>query len=318
MTTRLLASVATEARPGGRNEDFVLTGSDVTVLLDGAGLPDSLDTGCAHGVPWFVRTLGSALHHRATDRRTALRECLTEAIRDTARAHGPGCDLSSPFTPSATVVVARTDGGRPSGERPDGEGSDGEGSGDERSDGERLNGERSGDERFEWLVLADSTLALRLPGGVRTVSDHRVSDVTTPQRAALAAEVAHLAPAARAAVFARAQRRTMNTAQGYWVAAADPGAAGHALVGSVPLTEVRAAALLSDGAARSVDDFGVRSWPDLLRELEAHGPHHLIARTRELERSDPDCLRWPRGKCHDDATAVLLLPPADGAPGGTV
>ncbi|MFE7561596.1 protein phosphatase 2C domain-containing protein [Kitasatospora sp. NPDC057500] len=284
MLTALRASVASQARPGARNEDFVLAAADVVVLLDGAGLPAVLDSGCVHGVPWFVRTLGTALHRLAADRHTGLRECLAAAIRLTARAHADSCDLGSTLTPSATVAVAR-----------------------------------AGAERLEWLVLADCTLVLRLDAGdvrtgnaptgsIRTVSDHRVSHVTTAQRAALAAEVDRLGPAERAAAFARAQRRVMNTAGGYWVAAADPAAAEEAYTGSVPLDRLRAAALLTDGAARPVDDFGVHSWPELLDRLEAHGPRHLIARTRELERSDPDCRRWPRSKCHDDATAVLLLP----------
>ncbi|MFF2952504.1 protein phosphatase 2C domain-containing protein [Kitasatospora sp. NPDC057965] len=279
MLTALDARVATQARPGARNEDFVLAAADVVVVLDGAGLPAALDSGCAHGVPWFVRTLGTALHRRAADRRTDLAACLAGAIRQTARAHAAGCDLDSPLTPSATVAAVRTNA-----------------------------------DLLEWLVLADSTLVLRLaPGGLRTVSDHRVSHVTTVQRTAMAAQVDRLAPAERAAALARAQRRVMNTARGYWAAAADPAAAGEALTGSVPLAEVRAAALLTDGAARAVDDFGVRGWPELLEDLETHGPRHLIARTRELELSDPDCRRWPRAKCHDDATAVLLLPrPAAG------
>ncbi|MFE6865601.1 protein phosphatase 2C domain-containing protein [Kitasatospora sp. NPDC057692] len=274
MLTALHASVASWARPGARNEDFALAAADVVVVLDGAGLPAGLETGCAHGVPWFVGTLGAALHRRAADRRTGLADCLAGAIRQTARAHAADCDLANPLTPSAAVAVART-----------------------RAD------------RWEWLVLADCTVALRLDEeGVRTVSDHRVSDVTTAQRAALAAEVDRLGPAERAAVLARAQRRVMNTPRGYWAAAADPAAAAQALTGSVPLARLRAAALLTDGAARPVDDFAVCDWPDLLAELEDHGPRRIIARTRELERSDPDGLRWPRTKCHDDATAVLLLP----------
>ncbi|GAA1416209.1 protein phosphatase 2C domain-containing protein [Kitasatospora putterlickiae] len=273
MLTALRASVASQARPGARNEDFALAADDVAVLLDGAGLPAALDTGCVHGVPWFVRTLGTALHRRAVDRRTGLRECLAAAIRQTARTHAATCDLGSPFTPSATVTVAR-----------------------------------AAADRLEWVVLADSTLALRLATGVRTVADHRVSEVTTAQHRAMAGELASLSPGERAIASARAQRPTMNTATGYWAAAADPEAAREALVGAVPLGEVRAAALLSDGAARAADDFGVLSWTGLLTGLERHGPRHLIARTRELELTDPECRRWPRAKCHDDATAVLLVP----------
>ncbi|MFF1908332.1 hypothetical protein [Kitasatospora sp. NPDC058218] len=267
----MLVSLATAARPGGVNEDFALAGPDAVVVLDGAGLPDVLDTGCVHGVPWFVRTLGALLHSRAADPRASLTECLADSILGTSQAHSTMCDLGNPFTPSATVAVARVHG-----------------------------------EFLEWLVLADTTVAVRLPTTVEIIADHRVSQITGAQHAALAADLRSLRPSGRTIALARAQREVMNTVDGYWVAAADPKAAEESLTGAARLSDVRSAAILTDGAARAVDDFGTLTWPDLLEDLEEYGPRRIINRTRELERSDPTCLRWPRSKCHDDATAVLL------------
>ena len=70
------------------------------------------------------------------------------------------------------------------------------------------------------------------------------------------------------------------------------------------LRELDAVALLSDGASRLVDRFDLMSWPELLAVLRKAGPTELIARTREVEASDPDGMRWPRGKASDDATAL--------------
>ncbi|MFE9695167.1 hypothetical protein [Micromonospora sp. NPDC005806] len=52
---------------------------------------------------------------------------------------------------------------------------------------------------------------------------------------------------------------------GYWVAAADPFAAQHAITGEVPLVSVRRVAVLTDGAARLVALF---DWPDVLDVLD--------------------------------------------------
>ena len=66
------------------------------------------------------------------------------------------------------------------------------------------------------------------------------------------------------------------------------------------------AALLSDGAARAVDPFGLGDWQDVLTILAAAGPGELIRQVRAAETADPAGLRWPRNKIHDDAAAILI------------
>ncbi|MFD0397270.1 hypothetical protein ACFVHI_04240 [Kitasatospora sp. NPDC127121] len=267
----MLVSVATAPNPGRINEDFAVASPETVVLLDGAGLPSSMNTGCTHGVPWFVRTLGASIFKHATERPAALTECLADAIDSTARLHAGTCDLGNPMTPTSTVAITRARG-----------------------------------DAFEWLVLADSTVVLSLPDGIDVISDHRVSAVTDRQRADMAKELEHLPESERRTALAYAQRQLMNSAAGYWVAATEAGAAEQSLTGEVSLSRVRAAAVLTDGAVRAVDDFGVMGWPDLMSRLETSGPRGVIDHTRELERSDPQRRRWPRSKCHDDATVVLM------------
>lgn len=126
---------------------------------------------------------------------------------------------------------------------------------------------RADADSVEYLVLADSTVVLDGPGGTHVVSD----------------------PANRA------------------VAAADPGVASRALTGRLPRADVRRAALLTDGVSRFVDQFQVVDWAGLLDVLDRDGPARLIARVRDVERGDPDGVRWPRYKRHDDATAAYWV-----------
>jgi hypothetical protein len=57
---------------------------------------------------------------------------------------------------------------------------------------------------------------------------------------------------------------------------------------------------------RLVDRFDLLDWPRFLDVLAEQGPDAIIAQVRAAEYSDPDGQRWPRGKRHDDATAVYL------------
>jgi protein phosphatase 2C-like protein len=88
------------------------------------------------------------------------------------------------------------------------------------------------------------------------------------------------------------------------LARADEHAADRALTGSIPLARLRNVALLSDGAARLVELFGLQTWPDLLAVLRAAGPAGLLSQVRAAEAADPDRARWPRVKVSDDATVI--------------
>lgn len=92
---------------------------------------------------------------------------------------------------------------------------------------------------------------------------------------------------------------------GHFYAASDPAVVEQAITGTVPLTGLRRALLLTDGATRLADTFGVVDWQGLVGLVEDLGPAALIERTREVERTDPHGSRWPRGKPYDDATVAL-------------
>jgi hypothetical protein len=101
------------------------------------------------------------------------------------------------------------------------------------------------------------------------------------------------------------QRRHRNHPDGFWVASTDPAAAHHAYVDTIARDSLHRAAVLSDGATRLVDRFGLLDWSSFLAVLADQGPDAIIAQVRAAEHSDPDGQRWPRGKRHDDASAAF-------------
>jgi hypothetical protein len=72
----------------------------------------------------------------------------------------------------------------------------------------------------------------------------------------------------------------------------------------VHLAQVRRAAVLTDGATRAVDTFGLYGWSDLLDALGATGPAGILKQVREAEAADPQGIERPRNKLSDDATVV--------------
>ena len=69
---------------------------------------------------------------------------------------------------------------------------------------------------------------------------------------------------------------------------------------------VTAALLASDGVSCGVDDYHLFDWPTVLALATDAGPAAVLAEVRDAERADPDGLRWPRPKRHDDQALVLV------------
>ncbi|MDG4791465.1 hypothetical protein O7626_37185 [Micromonospora sp. WMMD1102] len=257
------------------NEDHVFRYGELVGVLDGATVPDGFDTGCVHGPAWYVRRLAARLCLAAADRpAAALTGNLAAAILAVRADHGGNCDLDHPGTPSATVCLLR-DGG----------------------------------DHVEYLVLCDSPLVLDRGERIQVVSDERLGAAMAElrQQADTVALVGGDAdPATRFRRAVALQRERMNRTHGYWVAAANPDAAYHAVTGSLSLRgpeRLRRAALLTDGASVAVEQFGLFDWRGLLDLLGDAGPGELIRRVRLVEAGDGQ--RRAGFKRHDDATAVL-------------
>ncbi|MFI6604036.1 integrase [Nonomuraea sp. NPDC050536] len=264
---------ATEAAPGRPNEDFVAATPAAVVLLDGAGTPPGSESGCSHGVAWYSRTLGSTLLASLTQGGGSLPDVLAQGIKAVSSLHDGTCDLSHPGSPSATVVMLR----------------------------------RTTD-ALEWLVLADSVLVLDVgTAEPMVITDDREAQVGARYRTKMdALDSGTPDHVAAHREYVEAMRSHRNRDGGFWVAATDPLAAEQALVGDMPTERVRAAALLSDGASRPMDHFGLLSWQKALDVLNHEGPDELIRVVRQAEDADPHGSRWPRGKAYDDATAAFV------------
>jgi hypothetical protein len=254
------------------NEDFIAATPSVVVVVDGASVPPGLGTGCTHGTAWFAHRLGTqllALLSTEADRSPA--DSLAQAITDVAGLHAHTCDLSHPGSPSATVAILR--------EQP---------------------------EAVDYLVLGDTTVLLEEPAGIRVVTDDRLENVASVQHSAMHQHATGSADHDRSfAELVTEQRRHRNHPDGFWVASTDPSAAQHALTDTTPCDGLQRAAVLSDGATRLVDRFGLLDWPSFLDVLAEQGPDAIIAQVRAAEGSDPDGQRWPRGKRHDDASVAF-------------
>jgi hypothetical protein len=269
---------ATEAAPGRpANEDAVFVHGNLVGVLDGVTAPEGLDTGCRHTPAWYVERLSTRLVDASAAQPSApLTQILGRAIELARHDHGPSCDLTHPGTHSATVALLRERG-----------------------------------EIVDYLVLCDIRLVLDCSGDVQVITDQRYADVIAGIRRRAFADAPALGTDDQVARVRQAtleRRKLMNRDDGYWIAAADPAAAEHAIVGTAELVGPNAltrAALLTDGAADLVERFAALGWPQLLDLAGAQGPDEVIQAVRRTERQDPHGQAQPRYKRHDDATIAI-------------
>lgn len=241
-----VAMVSVAASEGRVNEDFVGALPAAAVLIDGAGIRGA-ESICRHGVAWYANRLGGSLLGRLSVRPdSSLAELLAEAIEDVTDDHRDTCDIADSISPSATVAIVRV------------------------SDG-----------RIEYLVLGDSLVVLDKTGGAPlVVHDPREVDI----RRSLQPEKDEVVEGTEAHLrLIQEFRAKRNQPGGFWVAKDDPRAAAEALTGSVELSEVTSAVLLSNGASRIVDMFGFADWPQALSILRSSGPGEIVDRVRDAE-----------------------------------
>ncbi|MFB8353170.1 integrase [Streptomyces niveus] len=241
-----VAMTSVAARTGRTNEDFTGAVPTGAVLVDGAGIPGT-ESVCRHGVAWYAEQLCGrllGLLSRTPDR--GLAALLAEAIERVTDGHRDTCDVASTIGPSAMVAVLRV------------------------SDG-----------FAEYLVLGDTALVLdRADGAPLVVSDPREVVISRPYRSALKAIPEGSDEYLRVLQDLRSHR---NHPGGFWVARDDPRAADEAITGSCPVSELTSAALLSNGASRLVDEFGLADWPEVMSVLASSGPAEIINRVRRAE-----------------------------------
>jgi hypothetical protein len=262
-------SMATSGGHMGRaNEDFVGAVPDAVVLLDGAGIPGG-EAVCSHGVAWYTHRLGGVLLGRLSrDDGEDLVEILAWAIDEIADDHRDTCDIASPISPQATVAIVRAH-----------------------------------EDRLDYLLLADTFLVLDgVYGGPEVMTDEREA-VSRRICSAPLDGVPEGTPEyerVRAACVA-AMRARRNQPGGYWIAKDDPRAAAESVTGSRSLGDLRSGAVLSNGASRVVDPYGLTDWPGMMATLGARGPAEVIRQVRQAESANAGA--WSP----DDATIAHLV-----------
>ena len=250
--------------------DRVIVTRNTVIVLDGASAFEPA------GVPpgEYASRLGAAIAAAMADAPEApLASVLAEAIAATTTAldlqDDDGC-------PSSTVAMARL-----------------------------------ADGTLDLLALGDSYIFYGTGPGTGTLTDDRLAGLRLPQqrlyRERLAAGGGY-GDAHRELLRAlqRGQRLRRNRPGGYWIAAAAPAAASHALARTLPATADTWAVLATDGAVNTARHLGLDDWPALARS----GPADLARLLRACQdweaRADPDGQRFPRSKRHDDKAIASL------------
>jgi hypothetical protein len=146
------------------------------------------------------------------------------------------------------------------------------------------------EDRVDGLVLADSPIV---------AFEHTYPDVLADDRLVSLRNNGML----RTGADVRSRR---NADGGFWVAEADPAAAGQAIRRSWPRESVTAMLLASDGVSVGVDEYHLFDWPQALKMARERGTQAVLDAVRTAEKQDPDGERWPRAKRHDDQALVLL------------
>lgn len=265
MRVQMASEAGSAAKP---NEDLAVAQPTRLLVLD--GLTERTESGCVHGVGWYVRALASAVM-RQSDELTPS-QILGAAISDTAELHGSSCDLSHPGTPAAAVGLVQLT-----------------------------------DHQLSYLILGDVTMVVRADSKEHVITDDRLVHVNAALQAEIPVPSGADTDERQAGLIRRkyAELAVRNNSGGYWVAAADPDVVRHAVTGSRAINDVQQLAVLTDGAARAVDPFMLTDWPGLLDVVATEGPGALLRQVRSSEASDPLGYRWPRNKPSDDATVVF-------------
>src|SRR5262249_24533067 len=150
-------------------------------------------------------------------------------------------------------------------------------------------------ERVEYLVLSDAVVLLEMAdGSVSPILDTRLEQVAgRPEVRALRERLGALPEGsderlATRRALSRAYEALRNGDGGFFTAAADPAVARFAVTGNYLRWQVRAAAVLTDGAARWTEVFRLGDWAGLFAVLKKEGAESFVERVRAAEADDPE------------------------------
>lgn len=272
------SSAATRLGDKPYNEDAFFLGETFCGIFDGAtGLTEAAPVMTAYlsDAAWFVAESKRYLSVHLSDTTQTIQQ-LCQAAMAVCREQWQGT-LSADTIPSAGLALVRQNG-----------------------------------TALECFCLGDVSLSVRLVSGA--FFSFPESELSSLDHAALqeaityrknghcwADAIVHIRP------MLQKHRRMRNQPGGY--AALDLlGQWPTARTATLPLAQVQSIFLCSDGFARLIDFSIAKDLSDLHRSVEAQGVEPLLSRLTKAQQADPDCLKVPRFKRMDDATAVILCP----------
>jgi hypothetical protein len=261
-------SLSVPATVGSGNEDAIVTGDGVAVVVDGAGIPAELRAGCEHSVEWFAQSVAQVFYALLVARSLTMVDALAETITCVRDSHAGSCDLAA-GSPSATVAAWRATGGR-----------------------------------LEYLVLCDASLILvdRHDHGVE-LTDRRLQRVLDAAAAELGPATTGNQPAdAVRAAQRQAVEATRNRPDGFWCVHHDPAAAQHAVHGEVAVEDYAGVVACSDGGARAYELLGTHTLDEFARQSLSGALQSVAESIRSAESAGAEHLLARALKVHDDLT----------------
>ena len=104
----------------------------------------------------------------------------------------------------------------------------------------------------------------------------------------------------------RKNRKLMNDKNGYWILDLSGEGIDHISTVRYPLKDVDGFSVYSDGMVQAYDTLDMVDSYERLYELSREiGLKELGRRIFEIQDSDPDCVRYPRFKIHDDTSGII-------------
>lgn len=101
-------------------------------------------------------------------------------------------------------------------------------------------------------------------------------------------------------------RMLLNQTNGYHAISLDEKAAFSAQMGRIPLSEIQAVAILSDGFAQHYNVLNLsKNTKDFFELLNCESLKNLFEEIIKCQKADGDCCKFPRFKISDDASIAL-------------
>lgn len=164
---------------------------------------------------------------------------------------------------------------------------------------------------YDYFLLGDCTLILGQGACPEIIADKRVSDLDKKTIAEITrlkreSDLSHAEAMKRVRPMLLEYRRQKNVPNGYWVLGMEADAIGQAQAGSKPLSDMGQCLLMTDGFAQGWDTFQLASTPESwLARVRERGLSATYDQLFEAAESDLSCIKFPRLKVLDDASAVL-------------